>query len=161
MDELPLKVELGEVEHNLALLSETPHRMAAGMVGMDDARLRTPLEEREWSLIQVLAHLRAAAEVWGDSIEAMLRLDQPEIIYLRPNEHMKAAGYTTMDFYTSFNAYCYQREELLGSLRNLPPDAWSRPARIRGRIHTVFSQTRRMALHELDHWEQIDRLCKA
>ena len=161
LDELPLKVELGEVEHNLALLSETPHRMAAGMVGMDDARLRTPLEEREWSLIQVLAHLRAAAEVWGDNIEQMLRLDQPVVTYIHPNKRMKAAGYAALEFHTSFEAFCRQRAELLGKLANLPPEDWSRSAVIRGRTHTVFSQTRRMALHEADHWEQIDRLCKA
>jgi len=36
-------------------------------------------------------------------------------------------------------------------------EEWFRPAVIRGRTHTVFSQTRRMALHEADHWERIDR----
>ena len=161
LDELPLKVELEDVEHYLALLAETPHRMAAGTVGMDDARLRVPLEEGEWSLIRVLAHLRAAADVWGDSIEVMLRLDQPVVTYIHPNKRMKAAGYATLEFHISFEAFCRQRAELLGKLANLSPENWSRSALIHGRTHTVFSQTRRMALHEADHWEQIDRLCKA
>ena len=153
-----MKVELEEVEHYLALLAETPHRMA---VGMDDACMHMPPGEGEWSLVQVLAHLRAAAEVWGDNIEQMLRLDQPVVTYIHPNKRMKAAGYAALEFHISFEAFCRQRAELLGKLANLPPEDWSRSAVIRGRTHTVFSQTRRMALHEADHWVQIDRLCKA
>jgi hypothetical protein len=160
LDNLPLKVELEDIEHYLALLAETPHRIAAGMVGMDDARLRTPPEEGEWSLVQVLAHLRSAAEVWGDNIEQMLRLDQPVVTYIHPNKRMKAAGYAALEFHTSFDAFCRQRVELLGKLANLLPEDWSRSAVIRGRTHTVFSETRRMALHEADHWAQIDRLYK-
>jgi hypothetical protein len=82
------------------------------------------------------------------------------VAYIHPNKRMKTAGYTVLDFHTSFEAYCLQRAELLGKLPNLHPEDWSRSAVIRGRTHTVFSQTRRMALHEADHWEQIDRLCK-
>jgi hypothetical protein len=90
----------------------------------------------------------------------MLRLDEPEIAYLHPNECMKATGYASIDFQVSYKAYSQQREELLGLLRNISAEAWSRPARIRGRTHTVFSETRRMTLHEADHWLQIDRLYK-
>jgi hypothetical protein len=35
---------------------------------------------------------------------------------------------------------------------------WSRGAMIRKRRHTIFSQARRMALHEVTHNEQIEAL---
>jgi hypothetical protein len=71
---------------------------------------------------------------------------------------MKTAGYTGLDFQFSLLAYTRQRLALLETLRNLPPGDWSLQATIRGQTHTVFSQTRRMALHEADHWEQMERL---
>ena len=48
-----------------------------------------------------------------------------------------------------------------GKLRGskIVPD-WSRGAMIKDRRHTVFSQARRMALHEVTHCEQIEGLVK-
>jgi hypothetical protein len=73
---------------------------------------------------------------------------------------MKAGGYAALEFHASFDVFSRQRAELLAKLANLLPEDWSRSAVIRGRTHTVFSETRRMALHEADHWAQIDRLHK-
>jgi hypothetical protein len=149
---------LSEVEHYLAVLSETPHRLAECAARLGDERLHTPPAPDEWSPSRLLAHLRAAGEVWGESIAEMLAQPSPDIPYIHPNQRMKAAGYAGLDFRASLLAYTRQRQSLLETLRNLPPEAWSRPATIRGRTHTVFSQTRRMALHEADHWAQIERL---
>lgn len=156
-----MKVTLSEVEHYLLLLAETPQHISTSLAALDEIRLYSAQVEGDWSLVQVLAHLRAAADVWGNSIDEMLQMENPLVEYLHPNQWMRTAGYARLEFQTSFQAYCHQRELLLEKLRILTPEDWLRPAVIRGRTHTVFSQTRRMALHEADHWDQIDRLCKA
>lgn len=153
-----MKTTLGEVEHYLAVLAETPERLASCAAGLEVERLRTPPAGEEWSLTRLLAHLRSAADVWSESIYAMLETEHPDLTYVHPNQRMKSAGYATLDFWVSLQAYAEQRRALLATLRQLQPAAWSRPATIRGRSHSVFSQTRRMALHEADHWGQIERL---
>ena len=155
-----MKVKSGAIEDYLATLSETPLRLAACTAGLDDACLHSPPDLDDWSLARLLAHLRAAAEVWGESIHAMLAQEQPEIPDVHPNARLKSAGYDKLEFHASLQVYAEQRQALLEALRSLPLEAWSRPATIRGRAHTVFSQVRRMALHEADHWEQIERLCQ-
>jgi len=42
----------------------------------------------------------------------------------------------------------------------LPFEAWERSAIIFERKHTIFTQTRRMAKHEMAHLEQIENLLK-
>ena len=51
-----------------------------------------------------------------------------------------------------------QRKELLNVLRELPPEGWEKAAIIEGRRHNVFSQTRRMALHEAEHCAQMEAM---
>jgi hypothetical protein len=153
-----LKVVLNDIEGYITTLSETPRRLAGSAAGLGDDQLYKALAPGEWSPSRLLAHLRAAAEVWGESIAEMLGQPSPDIPYIHPNQRMKAGGYAGLDYQASLLAYTRQRQALLEILRNLQPGDWSRPATIRGRRHTVFSQTRRMALHEADHWAQIERL---
>jgi hypothetical protein len=90
-------------------------------------------------------------EIWSFSIHAMLAEDNPSLPLLDERRWAKAACYATLEFHKSFQAFALQREELLCVLRDLPQDAWSRTAVIEGRTHSVFSQARRMALHEQEH----------
>lgn len=153
-----LKAKLYEVAHYLAVLAETPERLAECAAGLGDERIDASPALGDWSLGQLLAHLRAAAEVWGESIYAMLEAEHPDLPYVHPNQRMKSAGYAAVDFQVSLQAYTEQRLALLEMLRQLQPEEWSREALIRGRRHTVFSQARRVALHEADHWAQIERM---
>jgi hypothetical protein len=43
-------------------------------------------------------------------------------------------------------------------LRGLDADVWERTANIEGRNYSVFSQTRCMALHEVEHMRQFQDL---
>lgn len=47
------------------------------------------------------------------------------------------------------------RDELLHVILPLDSVQWARTAKIDGRPHTVFSQARRMALHEAAHYAQL------
>jgi len=64
----------------------------------------------------------------------------------------------TLPFRESFQAFVAQRKKLLEVLRSLSFEDWSLAAIIKGRKHTVFTQTRRMALHEQVHCEHIESL---
>ncbi|RMH72011.1 MAG: DinB family protein [Gemmatimonadetes bacterium] len=114
--------------------------------------------EGEWSLAEVLAHLRACAEVWSHSIVMMVAQSQPELAYIHPNTWMKTCRYAELPFAGAVQAFVIRRQELLYFLRGLDEHQWERTGRIKGREHSVYSQVRRMALHEEKHIIQIERL---
>ncbi len=62
------------IEQILILLEEAPRRIAALTTELAPARLHTAPNDDEWSANDVLAHLRACADVWGSSIVTMANL---------------------------------------------------------------------------------------
>jgi len=149
-----------EIEKYLGLLSNTSRRIMKATQGFDDLRLQYKIDKKAWSVNDILAHLRSCADVWGGSIEAMLAQDTPTLPYRHPRQWIKKTNYPDLMFQESFQAFRMQRKSLLNVLSNLPFEDWSRAAMIKHREHTVFSETRRMALHEDIHCQQIEELLK-
>jgi hypothetical protein len=147
-----------EIERYLSLLSDTTRRLMKATQGFDDVRLQYKIDKKAWSVNDILAHLRSCADVWGGSIEAMLAEDTPTLPYCHPRQWIKKTNYPDLLFHESFQAFRIQRKNLLNVLNNLSFEDWSRAAIIKHREHTVFSQTRRMALHEDVHCQQIEEL---
>jgi hypothetical protein len=90
----------------------------------------------------------------------MLVQDRPVLPDLDERKWAKARHYTRLGFQHSFQAFALQREELLNVLRELPFKDWEKTAIINGRTHSLFTQVRRMALHETEHCRQIEALFK-
>jgi len=156
-----MNITPAEIEKYLHLLSNTTHRLMKATQGFDDVRLQYKSDEKTWSANEILAHLRSCADVWGDSIEAMLAEDNPILPYRHPRQWIKKTNYPYLLFPESFKAFRMQRKKLLKILKSLSFEDWSRAAMIKHREHTVFSQTRRMALHEDVHCQQIEELLES
>jgi hypothetical protein len=155
-----MKATQKEIDKALSLLAETPLRIGALTDGVDDSVLRVRNDQRSWSVNDILAHLRSCADLWTHSIYAMLAEHQPVFSDIDERKWAKVTGYAEVSFNESFQAFSLQRENLLRVLKALPFEAWERSAIIFERKHTVFTQARRMAKHELEHCEQIQGLLK-
>jgi hypothetical protein len=155
-----MKATTAEIQKYLKLLEETPSRIEAATKGVDEARLQFSPDENEWSANDILAHLRSCADVWGDSIEMMLAKDRPTVPYIHPRQWVRKTDYPKLPFHESFQAFKSQRKRLLKVLKSLSFEDWSRAAIIKGREHTVFTQARRMAIHENEHCGQIEEMLK-
>jgi len=142
----------------LQMLVETPRRIAATTETMTAEQLVHRPDAKTWSANDILAHLRACADVWGETIEAMLRQDEPTLKYLSPRTYIRKSDYPELPFQDSFQAFVEQRDDLLQTLVGLEFAGWSRGAMIKDRRHTVFTQARRLALHEAAHIEQLKAL---
>ena len=149
----------------LALLAAAPERIATLSVGMSPAQLRTAPGPDEWSANDVLAHLRACADVWGACIATILAEDHPTIRAIDPRTWMRQTNYLDLEFPPSLREYTTQRTELLAVLEHLPPDAWTRAATLTGAgrpiERTLQSFAERMARHERPHIKQIERVIQA
>jgi hypothetical protein len=144
----------------LSLLSETPRHLQSQSVGLDDERLQRRPGANEWSANEILAHLRACADVWGGSIQAMIERDHPTLRYVSPRTWIRRTGYPTEPFADSLWQFMTQRDGLVAALRALDPVDWARGATFtgttRGRTQTILSYVQRIVAHEAEHVQQIE-----
>lgn len=153
-----MKVTPPEIEKYLGILAAAPQRIQEEVKGLDEAQLQFKAGEKSWSVNEILAHLRSCADLWTHSMYAMLAENEPSFSDINERKWAKVTRYADLSFAESFQAYSLQRENLIRVLRALPFESWERSALIFERKHTVFTQTRRMAKHELEHMEQIENL---
>jgi hypothetical protein len=124
--------------------------------------LRAAPNDGEWSANDVLAHLRACADVWGSCIAAIIAEERPTLRAINPRTWITQTDYRELEFRPSLHAFAAQRAELLAVLEPLPPESWSRAATVTGAgktlERTVLSYARWLAEHERPHVKQIARL---
>ena len=147
------------------MLRNNAGRVAAATAGVDAATLRRAPAAGEWSPTEILAHLRACADVWGGCIGAIVADDRPTIRAVGPRSYIHDTDYPDLEFEPSFRAFFAQRAGLLAILGPLPPDAWSRTAVVTG-AGAVLERTLHwyalgLAAHERSHVKQIERLAKS
>ena len=156
-----MSAETLTTEQILTLLAASPELTA----GAAPAALRTAPADGEWSVNDVLAHLRACADVWGGCIATMLAEDAPTIRAVNPRTRIDRTNYRELEFAPSLRAFTEQRAALLRVLAPLPPEGWSRAATVTGAgrplTRTVLSYARWLATHERRHLGQIERTVEA
>ena len=142
------------------VLRETPARIGAMTADLAPDRLLMAPAPGEWSVNELVAHLRANADVWGGHIDRILREDRPTWRRVSPRAWLRKSNYATWPFPASLEAYTTQREDLLAVLQGLAPGRWERVAVVResgGRVieRSVLFYATSLATHEQEHLGQI------
>jgi DinB superfamily len=150
----------------MAILRETPGRLAALTEPLTAAELHAPPAPDSWSVNDVLAHLRACHDVLGGNALRILAEDHPSWKGMSPRAWLKHTDYPTWSFRDAFQAFRRQRAELLAVLEPLPPDAWERTATVTGMIGETYEYSGRyyaawMAGHERTHLKKLPKLIAA
>jgi hypothetical protein len=149
----------------LSLLADTPPRLEGLTAHLTPAQLHSAPNQNEWSANDVLAHLRACADVWGGCIATIIAEERPTLRAVNPRTWITQMDYRDLEFHPSLRAFAAQRAELLMILAALPPDGWSRSATVTGAgktlERTVMFYARWLAEHERPHVKQIARLVTA
>jgi hypothetical protein len=152
-------------EEILGVLAQTPQRIAEFTDGLTLDQLRTAPAPGEWSVNELLAHLRACADVWGNCITHILEQDTPTLRAVNPRTWIESTDYPTQAFSRLFGAFAAQRASLLAVLKPLTSKAWTLNATVTGAGSplelTLHSYAQRMAIHERPHVKQIRRIVNA
>jgi hypothetical protein len=160
-----MQVSSAETESVLRLLATTPRRIASLSRGVEISKLHFRPHQESWSANDIVAHLRACADVWGKSILDMIARDHPTLRYVSPRSWIRKTDYLEEEFRGSLKAFSAQRRELLRALRGLAIKDWLRSATFtattKGREQTVFSYACRIAEHENKHCDQIETVLKS
>jgi hypothetical protein len=148
------------IREQLELLAATPVRVTAATDGVDppQLQLRTPAEP--WSVNDVIAHLRSAADVRARSIAAMSTGERAKIRYVSPRSELRTSGYTDLPFAENLAAFRAGRTTLIDRQVALGPDGWSRGSLIRDRPETVATYVGYLIEHEASHLDQIESLIR-
>ena len=154
------------VEEIMAILPETPRRIAEMTAGLTSRQLRAEPATEAWSVNDVLAHLRACHDVLGGSVLRILAEDHPTWKGMSPRAWIKKTDYREWAFAPAFEAFTTQRAELLAILEPLPRDAWERTATVTGMVGETYERSARyfadwMAGHERTHWKHIAQIVAA
>lgn len=159
-----MESDSAEIEKVIEALADMPLRIESLSKGLDKTFLHLRSEEESWSPNDILAHMRACADVWGKSIMAMISQDHPTLRYISPRTWIRKTNYPDLDFHVSLEAFSKQRNELLDALKPLKTSDWSRGATFRpttrGKKPTILSYARRIARHENEHYAQLADLLK-
>jgi uncharacterized damage-inducible protein DinB len=150
------------IEQVLTQLTEQPKTIAKLTADLSRSRLHDAPKRGEWSINDVLAHLRSCSDMWGKYMRTIVAEDRPTIKAMNPTTWIKQTNYPGLEFSTSFRAFTKQRAELLAFLRPLPKAAWSRSATVTGagkpRQRTVLDYAQWLANHERSHVKHIARM---
>ncbi|MDQ6858046.1 MAG: DinB family protein [Chloroflexota bacterium] len=153
------------IDQILAALTEQPKAIAALTNDLSDRRLHASARRGEWSLNDVLAHLRSCSDMWGTYIATIVAEDRPRIKAMNPTTWITHTDYPDLEYGPSLRAFRRQRAGLLTLLRSLPKSDWSRMAIVTGagtpRERTVLEYAQRLANHERSHVKHIARLTGA
>ncbi len=152
------------IDKILTLLAAAPPRLAASTAGLKPTQLQTAPKEGDWSAIEVLAHMRACADVWGNAIATILAQDTPTLRAVNPRTWIQDTDYPKQKFQSSLRAFTAQRTELLAVLEALSPKDWSRKVTVTGAgaalERSVLFYAQWLATHERAHVKQIERIAK-
>lgn len=109
-------------------LATTLQRTRTIARALSPQQLVTPPEPGAWSANDILWHIRATADVYGEHITRILNEDEPRWRHASPRARMKKTRYNELPFAESFAAFEQQRSALLTLLDTIPSTAWERIA---------------------------------
>jgi hypothetical protein len=146
----------------LDILESSPARLAVAATGRTDDALHEPLESGGWSARDILGHLRACQRTWTGYLERILDEDHPSYRYESPRSTIRRTDFLTLSYGVSLERFAADRERLVARLRSIDPADLERTASVTvsgGRVqqHTAFSYVHRMAAHEREHVDHIER----
>ncbi len=142
-------------------LRSTPLRLRELTAGVPPEVLRTAPGPDEWSANDVLAHLRACSDRWGEAATRIVEEDGPRLRGTEPRVWITKTNYLDLEFAASLHAFVRQRKALLAVLDPLRLEDWQRTGTLVGAgrpvSRTVYNYAERLARHERSHVKQVSR----
>jgi hypothetical protein len=149
------------VQQVLDQLRSTPLQLRELTTGLPPELLRMSPDPDAWSANDVLAHLRACSDRWGEAATRILEEDCPRIRGTEPRIWITKTDYLDLEFTPSLRAFVRQRKVLLAVLDPLQPADWQRTGTLVGAGKpvslTAHTYAERLARHERSHVKQIAR----
>jgi len=147
----------------IAVLKSTPASLETLTNSCDRAHWRLHPVQGEWSLLEILCHLRdVEREVNLRRFETLSDKQNPFIPGVDSDRWAVERKYNEQDDTRVLSEICFNREKLLDIVSSYSQEEWHQPVR-----HSFFGSTTRlelaqfMAAHDRTHLQQMVRIIKA
>jgi hypothetical protein len=151
------------VDQVIGQLEATAPRIAELTASLNPTQLRLP-SDGVWSANDVLAHLRACADVWGGCVTSIIE-GETALRAVNPLTWIEKTDYRSLNFARSLRSFARQRADLLDALRPTPRGDWLRTVTVTGAgaplKRDALFYGRWMAGHERAHLKQIAKMVSA
>jgi hypothetical protein len=151
--------------HAMQAFAEQTARMARTADDLVAAIRRTPEhvlakrpDEKSWSAVEVLCHLRDTEEAYMTRLQMMLAMHEPPFPVVEPDRWASERQYQRNDAREAIAAFRVRRGESLALLHRLRPEERTRAGvhATRGRM-TIDDVVALMAWHDDNHLDQLKR----
>jgi len=153
-----------DLKHDiLEALKATPETLAGLLAGVSQTQARSAKGgDEDWSVIEVICHLRDAEEISIQRTTAMRDQDSPLIIGYDQAALARERNYRHADLRAALSAFIAFREQHIAALAARAPEQWERAGQHNefGRI-SIFDMIVHKASHDAIHCAQIARQLNA
>ncbi len=143
----------------LDAFKSAPATLTGLLDGVSQAQARAAQGgDENWSVVEVLCHLRDAEEIALQRTQAMRDQENPAIAGYDQAALARERNYAEADFHAALAAFIAFRERHVAALSALDAAQWERAGQHQamGQI-TIFSHAIHMAAHDAIHCAQIAR----
>ena len=143
----------------LDAFQSSPDSLAALLGGHSEAETRAPRGgDENWSVVEVVCHLRDAEERAIERMRKMRDEDNPFLAAYNQERWAVERNYASEPIRDALSQFLNLRTQHLDELRALSPAAWERTGQHeeQGQI-TIASQTLHLVCHDAIHLAQIAR----
>lgn len=147
----------------LEVLTETPKKLEALSKGLSKEQLTQPLGKGERSFTEDLTHLINGEARSSEMIYQALLSHEPLFADIHPDRDWgKLTRFDLLDFSDLLDYFKTRRKILLRVLSGLKEAEWSRAIREEGkkRKESVYWRARAIAMHELEHIQDLEKKIK-
>jgi DinB superfamily len=146
----------------IKMQAAAPAKLAKLLKGISPARARKRPEPGKWSIAEIVAHLADAELVGGYRIRAILGAPGCQVIGFDQEVWVTALHYDKRTLGKSFAQYRSLREANLALVKTLTPEQWKHHGVHNERgAETIETIVRMFAGHDLNHFQQIERIIAA
>jgi len=140
-------------------LRSTPETLKGLLSQVSAAQARSAKGgDENWSVVEVVCHLRDAEEIGFQRMQVMRDQDYPKIAGYDQEALARDRNYNETDLHAALNAFIGFRERHTAALSALSAEEWDRTGEHNefGRI-TIFAHTLHKVSHDAIHCAQIAR----
>jgi hypothetical protein len=152
-----------DLHHDLLdALKATPETLTGLLTGISDAQARSAKGgDEDWSVVEVVCHLRDAEEISLQRLEAMRDQENPLIVGYDQEALVRDRNYKESGLQSALSGFIAFRQRMIATLAALAPEQWERSGQHNemGRI-TIFTHAIHKASHDAIHCAQIARQLK-
>jgi hypothetical protein len=151
-----------EGQNPLKMEAAAPAKLAKLLKGVSTSTARKRPAPEKWSIAEIVAHISDTELVSGYRIRAILGQPGTAIIGFDEKTWVTALHYDKRDLKKCYEQYRALREANLALLKSLTPEQWKHVGMHSERgPESVETILRMMAGHDLNHFEQIERILAA